>query len=271
MINAKKMKDIQAEKDTRGISLDKVGVKGVRYPIKVWKKGKHKDAKLKFDTVANISMYVNVPHYQKGTHMSRFIEILNKYRGLINIVNMKDILADMMKALKAESSHMEVEFVYFLDKSAPKSRVKGEVGYICKFIGSYDTPKGYDFILEVKVPIMTVCPCSKEISEKGAHSQRGIITAQVRWNDKFVWIEDLIAKMEKCGSSPIYSILKRSDEKYVTEHSFRNPRFVEDVAREAARILFLDKNINWFKVEVENFESIHNHSAFARIEKNKLT
>lgn len=269
MSEEKPLKDVQSSQDDRRISIDKVGVKGVFYPIKIWKRSTKPGPKPKVDTVATINMYVNVPHYQRGTHMSRLIEVLNKYRGLINIVNMKSILSEMRKVLKAESAHMEVEFPYFIDKTAPRSGIKGEMSYLCTFYGSLDTKEGYDFILEVKVPIMTVCPCSKEISDEGAHNQRGVITVRVRWNKEVVWIEDLIEAMEACGSSPLYSVLKRPDEKYVTEYSYSHPKFVEDVVREAADLLWKDDNITWFRIEVENFESIHNHSAFAFIERNK--
>jgi len=265
----KSLKDVQASVDDRRISIDKVGVKGVLYPIKVWKKSTKPGPKLKVDTVATVNMYVNVPHYQRGTHMSRLIEVLNKYKGLINIVNMKGILAELRQKLKAESAHMEVRFPYFINKSAPRSGSRGEVSYECTFNGSLDVKEGYDFILEVKVPIMTVCPCSKEISDAGAHNQRGIITVRVRWDKEVIWIEDLIEVMESSGSAPLYSVLKRPDEKYITEHSYKNPKFVEDVVRDAANILWADDNITWFRIEVENFESIHNHSAFAFIERNK--
>lgn len=269
MREEKTLKDVQAGRDFRAIGIDKVGVKGVLYPIKVWKKSSKPGPKPRVDTVANINMYVNVPHHQRGTHMSRLIEVLNKYSGLINIVNMKGILSEMKDTLEAESAHMEVRFPYFINKTAPKSGSRGEMNYECAFYGSLDTKEGYDFILEVKVPIMTVCPCSKEISSGGAHNQRGIIITRVRWNKTVVWIEDLIEAMESCGSSPLYSVLKRPDEKYVTELSYQHPKFVEDVVREAAEILWTDENISWFRIDVENFESIHNHSAFAFIERNK--
>jgi len=258
------IKDIQNSYDERNIPIEKVGVKNINYPIVVLDKV-HKTQ----HTVASINMYVNLPKEFKGTHMSRFIEILNKYRVKIGIDNFDSILDEMIEVLNAESAHLEVSFPYFIEKSAPVTGSKGLMEYHCSFIGSKRKREKLDFILTVKVPVTSLCPCSKEISDFGAHNQRSIITASIKFN-KFVWIEELIEILETCCSCPLYSVLKRPDEKYVTEKAFNNPMFVEDMVREAAIKLKADPRIIWFEVEAENFESIHNHSAYAYIESEQL-
>lgn len=254
-----KMKDIQNQKDTRKIEINKVGVKNIRYPITVLDKAKGVQ-----HTVASVNMYVDLPHRFKGTHMSRFVEILNKYKGDIAIKNFSKILLEMKRKLKAKSAHLEVEFPYFIEKEAPVTKAKSLMEYICRFCGSSNEKE--DFYVGVVVPITTVCPCSKEISEFGAHNQRSLVTVNLRFK-KFIWIEDIIHLIEECASCDLYSILKRPDEKYVTEKAYGNPMFVEDVVREIATKLKKDKNIIWFTVESENFESIHNHSAYAFVER----
>lgn len=255
-------RDIQSEKDTRRIELEKVGVKNIRYPILVHdKKKKHQH------TVANINMYVDLPHHFKGTHMSRFIKVLNKYHGEISVHNFTDILDNMKEKLNAASAHLEVEFPYFIEKKAPVSGEKGLVDYSCRFTGRSNDGKGEkDFVITVTVPVTSLCPCSKEISERGAHNQRSIVTVNFRF-EKFIWIEDVIEIIEKSASCEIYSLLKRPDEKYVTERAYDNPRFVEDLVREIFLKLNGREEITWFSIEAENFESIHNHSAYAYVEK----
>ncbi len=255
------MEDIQNLKDSRNIDIDKVGVKGLRYPITVMDRdmGEQK-------TVAEINMYVNLPRYYKGTHMSRFVEILNEYSNHISPRSFSDILQEMKDRLNAESAHMEVEFPYFIKKNAPVSGASGLMEYRCKFIGSLNS--GSDMVIIISVPVTTLCPCSKEISDYGAHNQRGEVRLQVRFK-KFVWIEDLIMLVERCASSEVYPVLKREDEKYVTEHAYDKPMFVEDIVRDIAVELTNDSNITWFAVESENFESIHNHNAYAYVEKHK--
>ena len=248
------MKDIQNHNDYRNIDIDQVGVKGIRYPITVRDKDMGKQ-----QTVAEINMYVNLPRYYKGTHMSRFVEILSEHSRRISLQNFTEILEEMKKRLNAESAHMEITFPYFINKAAP-------VEYRCTFKGSLN--KGSDLLIMIHVPICTLCPCSKEISEFGAHNQRGEVRLQARFK-KFVWIEDLIKLVEESASCDVYSVLKREDEKYVTEHAYRNPMFVEDIVREIALKLNNDPNITWFAVESENYESIHNHNAYAYIEKHK--
>ena len=255
------MKDIQNHKDDRNIDIDQVGVKGIQYPITVLDKNMGEQ-----QTVAKINMYVNLPRYYKGTHMSRFVEILNEHSRRISLQNFSEILEEMKKKLSAESAHMEITFPYFINKAAPVTGSQGLMQYQCTFKGSLNT--GSDLVILIHVPISTLCPCSKEISKFGAHNQRGEVRLQVRFR-KFIWIEDLIKLVEESASSDVYSVLKREDEKYVTEKAYNNPMFVEDIVREIARKLNSDTNITWFAVESENFESIHNHNAYAYVEKNK--
>ncbi|RLF56352.1 MAG: GTP cyclohydrolase I FolE2 [Thermoplasmata archaeon] len=257
------MEDIQNHKDHRNIDIDQVGVKGIRYPITVLDKDMGEQ-----QTVAEINMYVNLPRYYKGTHMSRFVEILNEHSRRISLENFAEILAEMKERLNAQSAHMEIAFPYFIKKCAPVTGSEGLMEYRCIFKGSLDS--GTDLMIIIHVPISTLCPCSKEISEFGAHNQRGEVRLQVRFK-KFVWIEDLIKIVEESASTDVYSVLKREDEKYVTEKAYQNPMFVEDIVREIAVKLNNDPNITWFAVESENFESIHNHNAYAYIEKRKNT
>jgi GTP cyclohydrolase I len=255
------MIDVQNQPDHRNIRIDKVGVKNIRYPVTVKDKAKGSQR-----TVASINMYVDLPHDYKGTHMSRFIEILSEYRHQISIENIATILEEMKKRLNAKSAHMEITFPYFIEKEAPVTKTQGLMEYVCTFKGSLQ--KRRDLIVGLKVPVTTVCPCSKEISDFGAHNQRSEVNVECRFK-KFFWIEDLIDLIEKSASSEVYSVLKRSDEKFVTEKGYLNPMFVEDLVREIALKLDADENITWFSVDSENFESIHNHSAYAHIERDK--
>ena len=256
-----RMKDIQTQRDHRRIEINKVGVKQIRYPITVLDKAKGVQ-----HTVAHVNMYVDLPHHFKGTHMSRFVEILNKYKGDISLQNFSKILGEMKQKLRAKTAHLEIEFPYFIEKEAPVTRAKSLMEYTCRFCGSSTQKEDHDFYVGVVVPITTVCPCSKEISSFGAHNQRSIVTVHLRFK-KFIWIEDIIQTIEECASCDLYAILKRVDEKYVTEKAYENPMFVEDVVREVAKRLKKDPNITWFTVESENFESIHNHSAYAFVER----
>jgi len=253
------MRDVQNETDLRNIEIDKVGVKNLKYPIVL--KDKTNDNQ---HTIATINMYVNLPNLFRGTHMSRFIEILNRYRREIDIHKMGPILKEMKEKLNAASAHLEIAFPYFVEKKAPVSGAKSLMGYQCTLIG--DLNHSMKIWLGVSVPILTVCPCSKEISKYGAHNQRGEIRAMIEFRG-FLWIEDVIELLEQCASGTVYSLLKREDEKYVTEKSYENPTFVEDVVRNAAVRLNAIGNIFKYKVEVESFESIHNHDAYACVEK----
>jgi GTP cyclohydrolase I len=253
------MKDIQNERDHRNIPIDKVGIKNLKYPITVLDRKKGHQ-----HTVATISMYVDLPHRNKGTHMSRFVELLPQFKGDISLKKIAAILDQMKTHLNAASSHIELTFPYFIEKSAPASGVAGLMDYTCKINGTSDSEGGVDLISTVIVPITSVCPCSKEISDGGAHNQRGEVTLSVRFK-RFIWIEDMISLVEAAASCDVYSVLKRVDEKCVTERGFNNPKFVEDIVRDVALSLRSDSNITWFSVSAENFESIHNHSAYAFI------
>jgi GTP cyclohydrolase I len=256
------MIDVQNQPDDRNIPIDKVGVKNIRYPITVLDRMNGTQ-----QTVASINMYVNLPHHYKGTHMSRFVELLSEHSNNINLRNLPDILEEMKERLEAQSAHIEMEFPYFLNKSAPVSGAQGLMEYNISFRGSLNG-QGMDLVVEVAVPVTTLCPCSKEISACGAHNQRGVVRLAVRFK-RFIWIEDLIRLVEASASSEVFSVLKREDEKQVTERAYANPMFVEDVVREVAVKLQDDPNIVWFAVDSENFESIHNHSAYAYIERDK--
>ncbi len=253
------MIDIQNQKDHRNIEIQKVGIKDIRYPITVLDKRNGTQ-----NTVASINMYVNLPHHFKGTHMSRFIEVLNAHRDKINLRQFGTILEELRENLCAQSAHLEVTFPYFIEKRAPVSGAPGLMEYTCEFVGSVGKVK--DFMVGVVVPVTTLCPCSKEISSRGSHNQRGLVSVKV-WFRKFFWIEDLIQMVEESASCDVYAILKRPDEKFVTEKAYDNPTFVEDVVRNLATRLDADPNFEGYTIEAENFESIHNHSAYAYVER----
>lgn len=258
-MTSKTMPDLQQSRDHRKIPISKVGVKNISYPIVVQDKQRTPQ-----HTVARVDMYVDLPHQFKGTHMSRFVEILNRHREQIALDRLEDILQEMRRKLGAETAHLRVEFPYFIDKAAPISKARSLMEYTCEFDACLSGDQ-LDFVLGVKVPVTSLCPCSKELSQFGAHNQRSIMTVKVRYRD-FLWIEDLVELIEQCGSSPLYALLKRADEKHVTEQAYLNPRFVEDMVREAHLRLSALEQITWFSVEAENFESIHNHSAYAAVE-----
>ncbi len=256
--------DIQATPDTRGIAIDQVGVSDLRYPIQVL----DQDGK-PFPTVAKISMSVHLPHHFKGTHMSRFLEVLSKHEGEVTMRTLPEILRDLKKRLDAVEAHIEVAFTYFVTKKAPVSGAAAKVGCDVVFQGTSNGTVD-DFVLCVTVPVTTLCPCSKEISDYGAHNQRGYVTLEVRPKAKktgweLILIEDLIAIAEKSGSAPLYALLKRTDERFVTMQAYENPVFVEDVVRNAAALLRADNRVSSFTVKAVNHESIHDHNAFATI------
>lgn len=263
----KQLPDIQAAPDERGLAIDQVGVSDLRYPIKVTDRhGKP------FPTVATISMSVHLPHQFKGTHMSRFIEILSQHEGEVTTQTLPMILQDLRKRLDAEEAHIEVAFTYFVNKKAPVTGAAAKVGCDCVFHGTSGSNKN-DLVLGITVPVTTLCPCSKEISEYGAHNQRGYVTLEVRPKrsedgHEFILIEELIEVAEKSGSAPLYALLKRPDERHVTMQAYENPVFVEDVVRNAAALLRADSRIDSFTVKAVNHESIHDHNAFAVISGN---
>ena len=250
--------DVQANPDTRQVPISRVGVQNIRFPISV--RDRRKTAQ---QTVATIDMSVDLPHHFKGTHMSRFMEILNSYDGEISVEALPAILRTMRERLNAATAHLRISFPYFIEKAAPVTGSSGLLSYDCAFDASSGT--GDDFILTVKVPVTTLCPCSREISARGAHNQRSMVTVQTRFEGE-VWIEDLVALVDESASCELYPVLKRADEKWVTEHAYDNPRFVEDLVREVTLKLRGLDQVTWFNVHVVNFESIHEHDAYAQVE-----
>jgi GTP cyclohydrolase I len=251
--------DTQNQKDTREIPIDKVGVKNLKFPIVVM--DKEKDVQ---HTIATIVMTVDLPMEFKGTHMSRFVEILQNENHEIHVDSIDAICKEMQKRFQATTSHLEMEFPYFKEKKAPVSGKPSLIDYKVKFHAVRNNDKK-DFIMTVYVPVATLCPCSKSISKYGAHNQRGEVRVSIRFNE-MVWIEDIISIVERCASADLYSILKREDEKYLTEKAYQNPVFVEDLVRNVVTELRKNNDITWYTVEAENFESIHNHNAYACIE-----
>ncbi|MBF0138030.1 MAG: GTP cyclohydrolase FolE2 [Magnetococcus sp. DMHC-1] len=253
------LSDVQSQRDERCLAIDKVGVKRIRYPIVV------KDRNLGIQhTIATINMFVNLPHQFKGTHMSRFLEVLAEHDRAISVENLPVLLEKIRSHLRAEEAHMDLEFPYFVRKAAPVSGAEALMDYRVRFSGLLDH-HGYQLTLGVEVPVTSLCPCSKEISRYGAHNQRSHVTVTLRTRE-FVWVEEVIDLVERNASCELYAILKRPDEKHVTERAYENPRFVEDMVRAVAADLTEDARISWYTVESENFESIHNHSAYAFIE-----
>ena len=251
--------DIQNSPDTRQLAIDRVGVKNLRFPLEIREKGGGTQS-----TVATVSLTVDLPHHYKGTHMSRFIEVLSSHGSVLDVQDMSRIPAELRQRLDAEQAHVEFRFPFFIEKEAPVTGGKGVVDYTVTFQVNADG-SGSDFILTVEVPVTTLCPCSKAISARGAHNQRGVATCSVRFEEP-MWAEDLIALVEGCASSELYSLLKRPDEKEVTERAYDRPVFVEDLVRNVALACERSPNITWYRVEAENYESIHNHNAYALIE-----
>jgi len=255
------MLDIQSMKDDRRIAIKKVGVKGLRYPITLRDKAQGVQ-----HTTALVNLYADLPHEFKGTHMSRFIEVFDAHRGDLSMPAFLKMLDEVRASLEAETAYADIHFPYFIEKKAPVSGQSAFMSYDCAYSGRVGPAKGErEFEVSVSVPVQTVCPCSKAISDRGAHNQRGIVTLTVT-QGPFCWIEDLVELVEASGSSGVYTLLKREDEKYVTEHAFDNPRFVEDVVREVYTAVEALGRFPRFSVEAENFESIHNHSAYAYVE-----
>ncbi|MBK1789628.1 GTP cyclohydrolase FolE2 [Persicirhabdus sediminis] len=255
------LKDTQNELDDRNLAIDRVGVKALRFPLEV----REKDGTTQ-RTVATTALAVDLPHHFKGTHMSRFVEVLNSHGNCLDVREMQKLPAELLGRLDASKAHVEFKFPFFRSKPAPVTGKAGVMDYEVIFEVEAGKDGSHDFILTVMVPVATLCPCSKAISERGAHNQRGVVTYSVRFNEP-IWIEDLIDLVEKSASCELYSLLKRPDEKEVTERAYDNPVFVEDLVRNVAARSNAQDNITWYKVEAENFESIHNHNAYAVIEK----
>ena len=256
-----RLHDKQSERDHRELRIDKVGVRGLRFPIQVRDKARSVQ-----NTVATIGMFVDLPKEFKGTHMSRFVEVLNAHGSVIHVENIMDILRSLQqRKFNAATSHLEIEFPYFMSKKSPVSRKRSLMDYLARFDAAACGDE-IDFVLTVKANVTTLCPCSKAIARYGAHNQRGLVTVALRFT-KPVWIEDVVAMVESSASSELYALLKRQDEKFVTERAYENPVFVEDLVRNVALKLNAHPRVTWYKVEAENFESIHNHNAYACIEK----
>jgi GTP cyclohydrolase I len=253
------MIDVQNGPDHRKVPIQKVGIRDIRYPITVRDKSREKQ-----ETVASVSLSVNLPHTDRGTHMSRFVEVLDRFKDEVSYHTLDRILIEIKRILKAEESHIELAFPYFRRRKAPVSGLESLMSYDCIISADYATRLAIS--VRVDVPVHTLCPCSKEISKVSAHNQRGIISITAGIT-KFIWIEDLIDIAESSASSPLYALMKREDEKYVTEHAYGNPRFVEDIAREVALRMEPLPGLRFYRVEAQNMESIHNHNAYAVIEK----
>jgi GTP cyclohydrolase I len=256
------MPDVQAKQDTRRVAIDKVGVKDVTYPIRLRTPDGGEQT-----TVASINMYVSLPHYQKGTHMSRFLEVLNEQTSEpLTPDRIPEVTRAICHRLNAAEAHFEATFTYFIQKRAPITGQPGLMDYRVTFESSSNHVD--DFTMTVSAPATSLCPCSKEISRYGAHNQRCRIEAKVRFKG-MLWIEELVKHLEAAASVPVYAVLKRPDEKEVTEKAFENPKFVEDIVRDLAVALEADKRITWFSINSENFESIHNHNAYAQLTRDK--
>ncbi len=255
------MTDIRHTPDHRNIDIDRVGIKKLVYPLVL------RDQKNELQhTTAEINFYVDLPRELKGTHMSRFVEVVNHFRGEIDLRHIDEMLDYARDRFSAHTVHLEMTLPYFISKSAPVSGAEGLMSYSCTIAASSRSGGESRSILTLRVPVMAVCPCSKQISDRGAHNQRSVVALSVLTNE-FVWLEELITLVEKSASSEVFSHLKREDEKYVTEHAYDNPVFVEDIVRNVAYKIQSDKRIDWFSVNAENFESIHSHNAYASIER----
>jgi GTP cyclohydrolase I len=254
------MQDVQSGPAAVALAIDRVGVKGLRLPLVVRDLSRGRQ-----HTVGRVDMSVDLPAQFKGTHMSRFVEALEHWSGELDYQSHKELLSDICRRLSARSAHVTFRFPYFVKQASPVSGASGFMDYDCTVVGEMTDGK-LGLTTGVEVPVMTVCPCSLAISDTGAHSQRAAVRIEVRFTG-FVWLEELISVAEASASSRVYALLKREDEKYVTESAFANPTFVEDVVREAAKRLQAHPRITWYRIEVESYESIHNHSAYASIEK----
>ncbi len=258
------LRDVHAEEDSRKLDLDRAGVKGLRYPICVLDRAQGLQ-----HTIASIDMSVTLPHKRKGAHMSRFVELLNRHRREIDIRKFRALCSELRQEHDATGAQVEVRFPYFIEKAAPVSGAVSMIDYACTFSATVrkaapKAPETAELWVQVEVPVTSLCPCSKAISKHGAHNQRSILRARV-WFKKFFWMEDLIKVLEQSASSELYALLKRPDEKFVTERAYERPRFVEDLVREVGTALRADGNFTRFEVEAESFESIHAHNATAAL------
>jgi len=260
-IEATPLVDIQSTHDARNIPIDKVGVRNVKYPIKVLERTGGVQ-----QTFGVFTLTVDLPRHFKGTHMSRFLEVLGEYNHEIGGDTIPRILAKLREKLDAETAHLEVKFNFFREKAAPVTGKVGMMAYECGFISAGGATD--EFLVYANVPVTTLCPCSKEISAFGAHNQRGYVTVKIEARG-MLWLEDVIDMIESAGSAQLYPVLKRPDEKFVTEQAYQNPRFVEDMVREVALAFDQHPNVGTYEVEVENHESIHDHNAYAYLKREK--
>jgi GTP cyclohydrolase I len=257
------MFDVQNGPSEVPLPIDRVGVKNLKIPLIVQDRSHGKQ-----HTTAHVDLSVDLPGQFKGTHMSRFLEALSSWSGVLNYGSFKNLLSDIKKRLNAKRAHLCFRFSYFLSQQAPVSKNEFLMDFEAFILGQLEDDH-MDMTLGVEVPVMTVCPCSLAISETGAHSQRAKVKIEAGFKG-LLWLEELIEIGRQAGSSPVYPLLKREDEKFVTESAFAQPAFVEDVVRRAANALDKHELVTWYKVEVESFESIHNHSAYACIQRNKF-
>lgn len=251
--------DLQSSVDNRNMSIDRVGVRNIRYPIIVQDRSSGTQ-----NTIAEMDLYVSLPHHHRGTHMSRFLEILNRFHQKTLVDELPAFLCALREALHAEAAFADMRFPYFITRTAPVSGIRSLMPCDCRFRASLK--EDFRLVIGVEVPVTTLCPCSRQISRYGAHNQRSIVQVEVTY-DGFVWLEELIAMVESVASSGVYPLLKRVDEKHVTEQAYRNPKFVEDIVRDTALLLEADDRITGYRVSSENFESIHNHNAYACIQR----
>jgi len=262
------MQDVQSRHDARNIPIRKVGVKNVRYPLTVLDK-KHKVQ----HTTGTVDLFASLPHHFKGTHMSRFIEVFHKYHENVSMKNFLHMLDEVKSTLDAENAFGEIRFPYYMLKSAPVSKQESIMQYLCSYAGEVGIEAGREvrrFFVSIEVPVLTLCPCSREISDRGAHNQRSFVRLKLQMGESFFWIEDIIELVESCASSGLFTLLKRDDERYITEYSYDHPVFVEDLVREVTVKLEMLGIVPWFSVEAENMESIHNHEAYACVERGVL-
>jgi GTP cyclohydrolase IB len=252
--------DTQGEADTRNLAIDRVGVRGLRFPVQI----RELHGSLQH-SVATVSLAVDLPARHKGTHMSRFVEALNSHGSVLDVRHIAGLPAELLRRLPARRAHVEFRFPFFISKAAPVSGAQGLMDYVATFEVEA-TKRRTDFTLHVEVPVATLCPCSKAISDRGAHNQRGHVRLSLRFGKKPVFIEEAVRLIEDSASCELYSVLKRPDEKAVTERAYDSPVFVEDLVRNVAERATKNRRITWFRIEAENFESIHNHQAFAVLE-----
>ena len=257
------MRDVASEADDRGITIERVGVRDIHLPVMIREKygGMAR-------VVGRFDVSVQLPHYERGTHMSRFVEILSHWsKQAVAMAEMRTMLREIRAAFDAEAAQLSLQFKYFLEKHAPATGLPCQLDYECLFVGAMDHDS-YTFTLGVTVPVMTTCPCAKEISDRGGHSQRAALTVRLCSAEGFImWLEDLVPLLEAQGSSEVFPMLKRADEKLVTERAYDNPKFVEDVVRDTVLALQQVAEISWFSVECKSYESIHNHIAYAYAER----